>query len=83
MKDDNYVSPLLGENPTSQVVPLKVSSNGELVVEFVVNGTSTANRNSKIDDNYVTSNQAEYNGQTTSLLTDSFGRVIVSGITIS
>jgi len=82
MKDDNYVSPLLGENPTGQVVPLKVSSNGELVVEFVVSGTSTANRNSKVDDNYVTSNQAEYNGLATSLLTDSFGRVIVTGITI-
>jgi len=82
MQDANYVYTLLGEKPDGSIVPLKVSTDGELVIEYVVNGSSTGNQTPKEDDNYVTVNMAENNDLAVSLITDSQGRVVTSGITI-
>lgn len=81
MQDDNYVYVLLGERPDGSVAPIKVTSGGELIVEFVANGAH-GTQTPKIDANYVTVNMAEYDGQAVSLLTDEDGRVVISGLSI-
>ena len=78
MQDANYVPVLLGERPDGTVAPVKVTADGELVVVYVINGAVTTNQTPKEDANYVPVNMAEYNGSTTSLITDSSGKVIVS-----
>lgn len=82
--DENRIYTLLGEDTNGNAVPVKVSSSGELVVEYVITGaTSSANEVPKNDSNYVPVSKAESSNSAVSFLTDSNGYVIVSGITIS
>lgn len=84
MKDANYIPVLMGENPSGEVVPLKVSSSGELVVEYVVDGATPSGTNRvKRDDNYVPVKSAEYNNNIVAVHTNNDGYVLVSGLTIS
>lgn len=83
-KDANYVNVLLGENPSGVVVPLKVSSTGELVVQFIINGASpTGTSRVKRDANYVPVNSAQFNNDVYAIHTSTEGYVLVDGLNIS
>lgn len=49
--DENREYVMLAEDPNGLAMPVKVTANGEILIEFVMNGSFSSSTAPKIDDN--------------------------------
>lgn len=76
--DDNREYVIMGENPSHTAQAVLATSSGELLIEFVVDGSFGATYDAKIDDNRGVSIIAENpSNNILALITDSNGYLIL------